>query len=309
MNRRQFIKNAAVTSMVIAGGLNPSTGVAKKKPEKNIRWSMGWILWRDFKKQEIPITEAISNLSDLGLDGIEFTPRKDELSKFGLTREQFRDLLVEKKLLVSGNYFGLGKDCFENDKRNATLASFKETLENLKFYGAKDVVIGPPGRVEGSINEMVGKMAPLVNELGKIATDMDMRIGIHPHVNTIVEKPEEIDLIMELTDPKYVHMAPDTGHIFLGGGDVIEIIRKYRKRLSYFHLKDASGTFNRPDFGPNLRELGKGAIDFASVMKILKANKFSGWLNVEQDTTFSSPLQSATESMNYIDGTLKPIYT
>jgi inosose dehydratase len=151
-------------------------------------------------------------------------------------------------------------------------------------------------------------MAPFLNELGKIAADTGMEIGLHPHVNTIVETPAEIDLIMELTDPHFVGMAPDTGHIDLGGGNSLEIIKKYSSRLNYFHLKDVTGKFNRPSFGPNLRELGNGEVDFPGIMAFLKEIKFTGWLNVEQDNTELTPAESAKQSMHYINTKLKPIY-
>ena len=321
MDRRQFIKNAAITSIMIAGGSKlTSCAAVKVKSATNIRWSMGWILWRDFKGQNIPLSEAVQNLSDLGVDGIEFSPRKGELEKFGFTRESFKDLLAEKKLLVSGNYFG--GNFHDQSQHDSITSSFKDVLENLKFYGAKNVVVGPPGRgnwsdyqhsaSDGKESEVMGKiraMAPFLNELGKMAVDSGMEIGLHPHLNTIVEKPDEIDLIMELTDPEYVKMAPDTGHIFLGGGNVVEIIDKYRNRINYVHLKDAAGTFQRPDFGENIREMGNGEIDFQAVMKILKKINYKGWLNVEQDFTPMTPYESAAQSMKYINGTMKPIYT
>jgi len=318
MNRREFVKRVAMASAVMAGA--GFAGYGCSEPAENIRWSMGWILWRDFRRANIPLLEAINNLSDLKLNGIEFTPRPDELAKNGFTRESFKDLLAEKKLSIAGNYFG--GDFHDPEKHDNIMSAFKNTLENLKFYDAKDVVIGPPGRGnwsdfqhgsgdgnEDEIPDKIKAMAPFLNELGKIATDSGIQLGIHPHVNTIVEKPDEIDLIMELTDSKYVKMAPDTGHIFLGGGNVVEIIRKYQDRLSYFHLKDAAGTFQRPDFGPNIRELGQGEIDFPGVMKILKEINFKGWLNVEQDYTTMTPYESAAESMKYINSAMKLIYT
>jgi inosose dehydratase len=305
MNRREFVKRAAMVSAVVAGGGFAGFGCAK--PAQPIRWSMGWILWRDYRKTTIPLTEAINHISALGLDGIEYTPRPDELSRNGFTRESFRDFLAEKNLSIAGNYFGAD---FHNPGKHADiLLAFHDTLENLKFYGAKNVVIGPPGR--GDESEIPGKiriMAPFLNELGKIAIDAGMEIGLHPHVNTIVETPSEIDMIMELTDPRYVGMAPDTGHIDLGGGKSLEIIRKYSSRLNYFHLKDVSGKFIRPNFGPNLRELGKGEVDFPGVMTLLKEVGFKGWLNVEQDNTELTPAESATQSMKYINTRLKPIY-
>jgi len=322
MDRRQFIKRMAAASAVVAGAGFAGYSCKSELP-KNIRWSMGWILWRDFINANIPLSEAVQNMFDLGLDGIEYTPRKGELEKFGFTRESFRDLLAEKKLTVAGNYFG--GDFHNPEKHDELLMAFMNTLDNLKFYGAKNVVIGPPGRPlgkdnwadyfhatsEGSDEEIPGRiklMAPFLNKLGKIARDAGMEIGLHPHLNTIIETPAEIDMIMELTDPEYVGMAPDTGHIQLGGGDPLVIIRKYSSRLNYFHLKDISGTFERPNFGPNLRELGHGEADFPGVMAFLKEIGYKGWLNVEQDYTELTPFESATLSMEYINTKLKPVY-
>ena len=318
MNRRDFVKRLTMVSAVVAGSGFAGYGCAKPAP--NVRWSMGWILWRDFKRADIPLGEAINNLYELGLDGIEYTPRPDELSKHGFTRESFRDLIAGKKLAIAGNYFG--GNFHDPAKQGEILTAFRKTLENLKFYGAKDVIIGPPGRgnwtdhhhqtgsgMESDIPNQIRAMAPFLNKLGQIAADEGLQIGLHPHVNTIVEQPDEIDLIMALTDAKYVKMVPDTGHIFLGGGNVAEIIRKYSDRISYFHLKDAAGKFERPNFGPNIRELGQGEIDFPEVMRILKDIRYEGWLNVEQDYTTLTPSESAKESMNYINQSMKPVYT
>jgi inosose dehydratase len=308
MDRRQFIRNAAITSAAIMAGTGLASCTGKKNlQDKNIRWGMGWILWRDFSSKSIPLSEAIQNLSDLGLDGIEFSPRKDELAKHGFTRESFKDLLAEKKLAVSGNYFGA--NFYDPDQKENIHNSFQATLENLKFYGAKNVIIGPPGRNVDDINEAIRATAPVLNKLGKIAADAGIVLGLHPHVNTIIETPDEIDSIFELTDPQYVRAAIDTGHTRLGGGNVVEIVRKYRDRLSYFHFKDSAGEFKRPDFGPNLRELGKGEVDFPSILNILKEIKYSGWINVEQDYTTTTPAESAKVSAKYIHTTLKPIYT
>jgi sugar phosphate isomerase/epimerase len=39
-------------------------------------------------------------------------------------------------------------------------------------------------------------MAPFLNELCKISRDSGIETGLHPHANTIVETPAEIDMIM-----------------------------------------------------------------------------------------------------------------
>lgn len=299
MNRRHFI--GSISSAVLAvDGMSPVT--AMDSPG-NIHWAMGMILWRGYAARKIPMQEVIRDLHDLGLDGIEYSPRPGELEKSGLTRESFRDLLREKGLAVSGHYWEA--PFHDAGKQQQILASFQETIGSVKFYGANNIIVGPGGRQLGDPIDLITRSAPLLNELGKIALDQEVKIGIHPHYNTYIEQPKEIHLAMQLTDPRYVFLSPDTGHIALGGGDVLEILRAYKERLNYFHFKDVAGQVQRPDFGRNLRELGRGSIDFPAVMRFLKEIKFKGWINQEQDTTGLTPRESAAQSMDYINKKLK----
>lgn len=306
MNRRHFIGSASTAALAVSGIL-PLKAINKHmSTQKNIRWAMGMILWRSYGARKISMQEVIQNLHDLGLDGIEYSPRPGELERSGLTRGSFRDLLKEKGLAVSGHYWGA--PFYDSNKKQETLASFRQILESVRFYGADRIIIGPGGRQLGSPADLITRSAPMLNELGKIALDQGVQIGIHPHYNTYIEQPAEIQLVMKLTDPKYVFLSPDTGHIALGGGNVLEILQTYKERLNYFHFKDVAGQVHRPNFGPNIRELGKGDIDFPAIMRLLKEIKFKGWINQEQDTTRLTPRESAAESIDYIDKKLKVIY-
>jgi sugar phosphate isomerase/epimerase len=149
----------------------------------------------------------------------------------------------------------------------------------------------------------------LLEDLARRAADARVKLGIHPHLNTVVETPEEIDVVMEATDPRLVTLAADTGHIYLAGGDVVGILRKYASRLSYFHFKDGVRPFHRPDFLPNMRELGAGEVDFPGVMRLLAEIDYRGWINVEQDHTTLTPRESCARSMKYVETTLKPLYS
>jgi inosose dehydratase len=303
MNRRQFISSVSVAALAVGGSGLPFPSFGKSK---DIRWSMGWILWRNYPERQIPLQEAVQDMHNLGLEGIEFTPRKEELARYGLTREHFRDMLKEKGLRVSGHYFGA--PFHDVSRKKQILASFYEKVESLKFYGSKNIIIGPPGYRAGSDHkELIRKAAPLLNELGKMAHEEGIEIGIHPHYNCIIETPEEIHLSMELTDPKYVFLSADTGHIALGGGNVVEILRTYQNRLNYFHFKDVAGQATRAGFAGNLREMGQGEIDFPAVMALLEDIKYKGWINVEQDATKLTPRESAVQSMEYINRKLKAV--
>ncbi|MEP7279242.1 MAG: TIM barrel protein [Bacteroidota bacterium] len=302
MDRRQFMGSASVVSLALGiRGLRLSSF----EKQKNIRWAMGIILWRN-SRSNIPMQEVLQNMHDLGLDGIEYSPKKGELERNGLTRESFRDLLREKKLTVSAHYWGA--PFYDASRKEEILESFQKTLESLNFYGSKNVVIGPGSRSIDTPSKLIRESAPLLNQLGKIAVDQGIQIGIHPHYNTFIETPAEIKLAMELTNPKYVYLSPDTGHLALSGGNVLDILRTYKDRLNYFHFKDVAGQVVRPDFGSNIRELGKGEIDFPAIMNFLKEIKFKGWINQEQDTTKLSARESAVKNVAYTDSKLRVIY-
>ena len=60
---------------------------------------------------------------------------------------------------------------------------------------------------------------------------------LHPHGDSHIETPEDIDRIFQATDPDYVNLCLDTGHIVYGGGDPIAMVKQYADRISYVHIK------------------------------------------------------------------------
>ena len=118
---------------------------------------------------------------------------------------------------------------------------------------------------------------------------------------------------MELTDPELVGLCLDMGHYAFGGGDPVEALEKYYSRIWHVHFKDYS-----PEVGQDSREhsydyfksveegvfceLGKGSVDFPSIVNILKERGYSGWIVVEQDVLpgMGSPKKCAGNNRKYI---------
>ncbi len=76
------------------------------------------------------------------------------------------------------------------------------------------------------------------NRLGQILKDeYGLKMVLHPHGDSHIETPEDIDRVFAATDPTYVNLCLDTGHIVYGGGDPIEMVAKYPERISYVHIK------------------------------------------------------------------------
>ena len=76
------------------------------------------------------------------------------------------------------------------------------------------------------------------NELGRvISEEYGVELVFHPHVDTHVDTQERIERFLEDTDPRYVNLCLDTGHIAYAGGDNIAIVRRFPERITYVHLK------------------------------------------------------------------------
>jgi inosose dehydratase len=115
---------------------------------------------------------------------------------------------------------------------------------------------------------------------------MGIKIAPHPHTWGPMEREPEIRRVMELTDPNYVWMTADTGHLVLGGCDAAEIISDYFDRVAEVHLKDTYAKYRGNTSTPTQKQhneasiyhnLGGGGVDFPAVFKVLRDRHFKGW--------------------------------
>lgn len=306
---RRLVLGAMSAGVVAAMGDPGRAAGAKQEPR--LRWAQGFLLWRGNKGQTI--RDAIDNLAAVGADGIEFTPRKGELEAFGFTRETLLAFLATRNMSISAQYFGTATP--DTTRKDEILAEARAQIATAHAFGCPNLVLGPPGNLTAEQNnpawrrDAIKRWAPLWNEMGRLAHESGVVAGLHPHLNTLVETEAEAELALAETDPRLVRFTPDTGHLYLGGANVLALLRKHAKRLSYFHFKDAARPFVRPTFETSLRELGRGEVDFPSVMRLLKEVGYRGWINVEQDKSTLPPREASAASMAYVKGTLKKIYT
>lgn len=148
---------------------------------------------------------------------------------------------------------------------------------------------------------------------GQVREKTGLRTVFHHHCAGYVETPEEVDNLMAFTDPALVGLVLDMGHYMFGGGNPLEALKKHRSRIWHIHFKDC-----HPEIASKSRkegwdyfksvasgvfcELGKGAVDFPSIVKELADQKYSGWIVVEQDVLpgMGNPKECAEKNREYI---------
>ena len=146
-----------------------------------------------------------------------------------------------------------------------------------------------------------------------VRSETGLRCVYHHHCAGYVETPQEIDKLMSLTDPDLLGLVFDCGHYRFGGGDPVEGLRKYGKRVWHFHFKDHhpdvahQAAEKQWDYFQSVKngifcELGKGDVNFPVLMAELEAIGFNGWGVVEQDVLpgMGKPKDSAARNREYI---------
>jgi len=243
---------------------------------------------------------AIDDISALGFPGIQL--RASVLTKFGERPAALRELLAQHQLtfvaLSSGNVPIDPATEVRVIDEHASHAKFLHDAGGLYLQLIDERPKGRP--VEAADARRLGR---LLTEIGKRATDAGVRAVYHPHMGSIGEKPNDIDRVLEATDPKFVGLLLDVAHYQVGGGDPVAAIRRYSDRLSLLHIKDV----RRPvrESGPTYEfvELGQGTVDLRGVFAALKDVKYRGWAVVELDDVpdhARTPKDAAAISKRYL---------
>lgn len=211
----------------------------------------------------------------------------------------------------------------------ADLAGARVVGELLHALGARYIVLADDlwpereavaGRVEQSGVLLTDAdwrtVAENVRAVIRQAADLGLRCVFHHHAGTYIETLAEVARLLEMTE---VGLCLDTGHYAYGGGDPVEAVQKFGKRVEYLHFKDLDPTRLRAacearvGFLDGVRagvfcELGAGCVRFPELLAALDRVSYDGWAVVEQDVDATAapaagaptPFESARASREYL---------
>jgi sugar phosphate isomerase/epimerase len=67
--------------------------------------------------------------------------------------------------------------------------------------------------------------------------EYDVRLVVHPHADSHIQTQAEIERLLNESDSRYTNLCLDTGHVAYGGGDNLDLIRRFGERVGYVHIK------------------------------------------------------------------------
>jgi inosose dehydratase len=168
----------------------------------------------------------------------------------------------------------------------------RRACEWASGLGAEHLVIGGGAqRAEPPTDEDYARLAAGLDEVARIADGHGLVASYHPHLSTIVESPDQVQRIFDRTE---IRFCPDTGHLQAAGGDPVELVRTYRERIEYVHIKDL-------DDSGGFVPLGQGVLDVGGVLQVLQDTGFDGWVLVETDGWDGDPGAGARASRARLD--------
>lgn len=295
-SRRAFL--IGVGAATLAAGFRPSAQT--KGP---IEFGYAAITWGGEDVQ------AIEDVGAVGFRGIQL--RNTAVARFGDRPRELKDLLAKNRLklavLSSGN---LGIDPAREAEEMALHTRHAKFVKDVG--GSYIQVIDQKPRGRELVPADYKRLGGLLTELGKRTADVGIPLVYHHHMNSIGERPHEIEAVMQATDPRHATLLFDTAHYQQGGGDPVAGIKKYADRITVLHIKDlespvpgATGDLSR---SYRFVELGRGKVDLKAVFATLKQVGFKGWAIVELDRVpdpSRTPKDSAMIARDYLQRELR----
>lgn len=193
-------------------------------------------------------------------------------------------------------------------RRDAALADADRIAAAMAAAGADYFVTAPVPALDDWHRPDLGETAwtELLGNLDRITTICDRHglvQAVHPHVNTDIELAADVE---RLLDGSSAGVCFDTGHLTIGGVDVVEFARDHLDRISVVHLKDVDADIaarlraGHIDLTEATRQglfppLGDGAVPIGDVVEALESQGYRGWYVMETDVMLTEPSPSPGE--------------
>lgn len=281
-DRRSFLKQAG--SLAVAWRVAPTQTASQRETLLN---PVGYhtIAW-----PRSQFDEALTTISQLDFKGVQMLGWVRDAHRgrrAGELRERLAALHLQPVTL------SCSKIDLDPDRPKDESGELRAYAAFFRALGGLYLQVTDGGKPEREYSApVIQALGARMNALGRVAQDSGLVLGYHPHFNTLGETREGLGRMLEATDPRYVKLIADVGHLAMGGADPTEIVCTYHERMIFLHFKDVRrdvAELVRKDRnlvrgnGYKFCEIGTGAVDFSRVVQALHDLRFPGWIIVELD--------------------------
>lgn len=287
-SRRSFIKQSGVLT---AGLMVEPSGLFYR------RSAMGIQLYTLRNEIEKDPRGVIGSIAAAGYKKVE-TYGYGSGKFFGLTVQEFGQLLKDNRLNSPSGHYSPGKFLFANGNGD----DVKELIEVAKVLGHEYIVIPHLPENERKTADQYKKLAERMNQAGELCKAARLQLGYHNHnfeFITLEGGQHGFDILLSQTDPALVKFEMDIYWVVRAGYDPIDLISKHPGRFPMWHVKDMS----KIDRDENT-EIGNGSIDFKKIFAVSRLSGLRHFYLEQENNYFPDALGSIVRSAEYIKANL-----
>jgi inosose dehydratase len=204
-----------------------------------------WGVWFPSDPEQVPPEVFLREVAEAGYEWIELGPYGYLPSDPAELSEQ---LEAHGLGVLAGTVF---EHLHRPDSWDAVWTQVTDVAALTEAVGGKHIVVipdtwrhhktGEPVESRELTSEQWKQLATGLDELGRrILGEYGLRVQFHSHADSHVGYQPEIERLLESTNPEWLNLCFDTGHIAYYGGDCLELIEKYPDRIGYLHLKQVN---------------------------------------------------------------------
>lgn len=281
-SRRDFLRGGAFAALGLALPFKGKSSLIESFAASKKLNAFGLQLWTVKEDMARDAKDTLKKVASYGYKQIESFEGKSGMF-WGMSNKDFSKYLDGLGTRIISSHCNISTD-FEKKAAEAAEIGMKYLICPYK---------GP----QKSIDQFK-KFADEFNKAGEICKKNGIRFAYHNHDYSFKpvdgQLPQEV--MMNNTDKDLVDFEMDIYWVVAAGESPEAWFKKHPNRFRLCHVKDYAKTAN----GHESVQLGKGTIDFHSILKVGTANGLRNYIVEQEAFTGSNPLDSAAADAKYM---------
>jgi sugar phosphate isomerase/epimerase len=264
------------------------------------------------------VPEAIEIIAETGYEGVEILADVPHLYPFSTTGPQLAEIAasLEKNRVCAANinannavgYYGakFWEPLFEPslanpepEARKWRVEFTKKCIDMARFLSCRNVSVTSGKTVPGVRPEKsLALLKQSLLEIAEYAAAGGVRVGMEYEPGLLVERAEELDVLIREIGAENFGANLDLGHSRLAGESPVDVTKRLGSRIFHIHLEDIAGR-KHYHLIP-----GEGDIDFQEIFRALAGIEYDGFVTVELYTFPENPEWAARRAFEYLDAAL-----
>jgi sugar phosphate isomerase/epimerase len=281
-SRRDFLRGGAFAALGLALPFKGKSSLIESFAASKKLNAFGLQLWTVKEDMARDAKGTLKKVASYGYKQIESFEGKSGMF-WGMSNKDFKKYLDGLGTRIISSHCNISTD-FEKKAAEAAEIGMKYLICPYK---------GP----QKSIDQFK-KFADEFNKAGEICKKNGLRFAYHNHDYSFrpVEGQLPQEVMMNNTDKDLVDFEMDIYWVVAAGESPEAWFKKHPNRFRLCHVKDYAKTAN----GHESVQLGKGTIDFHSILKVGTANGLRNYIVEQEAFTGSNPLDSAAADAKYM---------